>query len=436
MRVGPGTRRICLPLSCVFLLAPAVANAQSPGAQTAKSFVRNLFFQDIVDSQESPALVNQIASDSADRIAGFVGLAISTVPVTSSSAGFTYVRDRTTGELSLKTESFGPSFAERPITGGKGVWNLGVNYQRSHTTFDGAFGTADGKSTGLPIFDNTATYTSDGFVQFITKRAFLDTTSNTVNFLASYGLTDRLDVAVSVPVVSLTVAGRTEEAYDVSRQWNAGEISLTDRPTPAGTKVIAQSSSISTSGIGDVAIRLKYSLIEAGGDGVAVAADVTAPTGNADQLLGAGKASVKVLLLASKAGLGPASIHANAGYTAGGLSDEVNYVVGTDAALLPKKQLTASISFLGRTLRNAALPERVQTVQRTVNNGSTGPRDIAVYRFIWSPTALTLLQVAAGAKLSIGGNWLLDASVLVAVNERGYQARITPVVGLERTLGP
>src|SRR6185503_1632905 len=142
------TKTLLLTLSsCTVLLAPA-AQAQAQG-QTNKGFVRQLFFQGVVDPQESPALVQEIANESADEIAKLVAAAISTAPVVSSSAGFTYVRDRATGELSLRSQSFGPLFAERALTNGKGVGSFGVSYQHSRTTFDGAFGTADGGDEGL-----------------------------------------------------------------------------------------------------------------------------------------------------------------------------------------------------------------------------------------------------------------------------------------------
>jgi hypothetical protein len=409
------------------LLIPAVADAQD---QTNKNFVRALFFQGIVDSQESPALVQEIANASADEISKFVAAAISTAPVVSSSAGFTYVRDQKTGELSLRSQSFGPSFAERPLTNGKGVGSFGVSYQHSRTAFDGAFGTADGKDEGLPIFDNTATFTSDRFVQYITKRAFLETKSDTFNFLGVYGVTDRFDIGVSVPLIWMKVEGRTEEAFDLSRAWNAGEINRAERPTPTGIQIAAQQTSLDANGIGDVQVHLKYAVVNAGADGVAVHADVRFPTGDEDELLGIGETSAKFLISASKT-QSKLSFHANGGYTVGGLSDEVNYVAGVDAAL---NQLTASFSFLGRTLRQAALPTRVPTVRRTVTN-IAGPRDIVVDRFIWSEEQVSLLQVAAGVKVHVGGNFLLNAGVLLPVNERGFQAGVTPAIGLERSWG-
>jgi hypothetical protein len=421
-------RRLLTIFACVCAVAPRPA-----GAQGLKSYVRDLFFQGIVDSQESPTEVLQNAQASADELAKFTTLSLLTAPVVASSAGFVYVRDKTSGEMSLKTESFGPLYAERPFTNGKRVFNIGVNHQYSKTAFRGGFGTADGRDIGLPLFDNTATY-RDGFVQFITKRAFLEARSQTLNMFTTYGLTDRFDIGLVVPVTSLTLEGHTEEDYDVSREWAANEATVrADRMHPSGIITTAARSTHRATGIGDIGLRFKYSLVEGTGDGVAVAGDLRLPSGDDQNMLGTGKTSLKLLLVASKGGVGPASLHANAGYTAGGLSRELNYIMGADAAILPQKRLTVSASFLGRTLSDGAALERIATVRRTVDRAPTGVRDIVVDRFFWNEGTLSLLQIAVGAKVNVGRNWLINASVLVPANETGMQPGITPAVGFERT---
>jgi len=413
---------------CLLLCSPA-------DAQTIKPFIQQLFFQGIVDSQEDPAAVLQQARDSADELAKFTAIALTTVPVVASSAALVYIRDpKSNYDLRLKSPSLGPSFVERPLTNGRNVFNLGVNYQYSRIDFGGAFGTADGRDQGLPLFDNTATFTADGFVQYITKRAFLEARSQSINVFASYGITSRLDVGAVLPITSLRVQGRTEEQYDVTRNWNANEGTIrVDRPTPTGIKVIFPESSLSASGIGDISLRFKYSLIERAGDAVALMGDVRVPSGDEEQLLGAGKSSLKLSLLASVATVGHAWVHSEAAYTSGGLTDEIVYKAGIDRPF--NRQLTASLSFLGRSLLDAALPERVATVRRTVNTGPTGERAIVVDRFFWSSEQVNLMQLAAGAKLNLGGDWLLSGTVLIPLNRTGFQPGITPAIGLEHKWG-
>jgi hypothetical protein len=425
------------PIATIVLMSSSLLLGSARAeAQTIGPFIEELFFQDIVDTQEDPSAVLQQARDSAQQLSTFTAIALATVPVVSSSAGLVYVRDRASGEVLLKTPSFGPSFVERPLTNGRGVFNLGVNYQFSRINFSGGFDTADKREEGLPLFDNTATYTADGFVQYITKRAFLEARSHAVNVFTSYGITSRLDVGAVVPITSLRVAGRTEETYDVSRNWNANEGDIrVDRPTPAGINLIEPETRLSATGLGDISLRVKYSIVERGATGVAVSGDLRLPTGDEAQLLGAGDPSFRLAILAAVTTVGSASLHANAGYTAGGLTDEIVYSAGIDSPLLPQQRLTASFSFLGREVRDGALPERIATVRRVVNTGPTGERAIVVDRFFWSSTRLSLLQLAAGAKVNLGGDWLLNGSVLIPINRTGFQPGITPAIGLERKWG-
>ena len=59
---------------------------------------------------------------------------LATFPIGSSSGGFTYTFDETLGVYNRTTQSFGPIFAERPLTLGKNKFALAVNYQ--HASWD------------------------------------------------------------------------------------------------------------------------------------------------------------------------------------------------------------------------------------------------------------------------------------------------------------
>lgn len=427
-------RGLALCTAIAVTLWPSTSSAQT--AATGRDFVRNLFNLGIVDPQEPAGQIIQNADASATEIAKFVGIGISTLPIGTSSAGFSYVHDKETGELILKSDSFGPSFAERPLTNGAGVFNFGFNYQRAETNYNASLDTADGVDKGIPIFDNTATFKSDGFVQFITRRAFLSSRINSFNFVATYGVTDRFDIGVAVPVISLKLTGRWDDNYDISRTWNANLRNVrASFATPSGTQTPLPEQTHDASGVGDIAIRLKYGFGSQRGEGAAVAGEIRVPTGKEEELLGSGKASVKVLLVGSKAFMGRANVYGNAGYTAGGLSDEINYVGAMDVSLLARKQLTAAFTFLGRSLRDGALPERTATARRTVTE-SIGVQDIVVDRFFWQSQQVNLTQAAVGVKAHLGGRWLLSASVLTPLNRRGFQAKWVPVIGIDRTWVP
>ena len=61
-----------------------------------------------------------------------------TFPLGSSTGGLTYVFDESLGTLRRGSASFGPLFAERALTIGRGKLSAGFNYQRtSYKTFEG-----------------------------------------------------------------------------------------------------------------------------------------------------------------------------------------------------------------------------------------------------------------------------------------------------------
>jgi hypothetical protein len=59
---------------------------------------------------------------------------LSTYPLGSPSGGFTYTIDPALGTLTRSSDSFGPSFAERALTTGRGKVSLGFEYQ--HAMYD------------------------------------------------------------------------------------------------------------------------------------------------------------------------------------------------------------------------------------------------------------------------------------------------------------
>ena len=139
---------------------------------------------------------------------------LATLPVGSSSGGFTYTFNPTLGTFSRSSQSFGPLFAERALTIGRDRGSLGVGFQRS--TYD----TFEGKNLRqrdikfyiqhIDCCGSSGTAAPDGsrlspaFEGDIIEAALaLRLTTQTAVFYATYGLTDRLDLGVAVPLVSI-----------------------------------------------------------------------------------------------------------------------------------------------------------------------------------------------------------------------------------------
>jgi hypothetical protein len=363
-----------------------------------------------------------------DAVASTVVAQIASVPLGSSSGGFTYIHDERTGEVSLKTVSFGPSFAERPITLGKaGAFTFGMNYQRT------SFRTLEG--VNLRNGDLRADVRIDGRPVVTLFSSTLDVSSSTTSFVAHVGLSKTIDVGVSVPFVSLSVSG--------------SRTSLTPgSPTP---DTVARD--VAVSGVGDIMARIKWAPVQTTSGALAIAFETRLPTGAEDKLIGVRGVRPRILLLGST-GSGPVSPHVNLSYQFGGdgarvgpdglsvdgIGSEIGYTAGVEVAAHPTITLSADI--LGRSLRRSArfaFEDRVLTADDPAPDlralalqlGAMGRPTLHTI----TPTVGTLNRwlLAVGAKASILNRGLVRVDVLGALNDAGLKPGITTVLGFEYT---
>ena len=138
--------RLRLTLCCLLLAAPGSAAAQdAPLAQILTDFFRTSVTMSSGgtvagnphDVHFLPGLAQNIAPFELQKA---IVTQLATFPLGTSSGGFTYTLDPATGAIAPASRSFGPSFAERPLTIGEGKFTTGIQYQ--HVEFD-AFEGAD-----------------------------------------------------------------------------------------------------------------------------------------------------------------------------------------------------------------------------------------------------------------------------------------------------
>jgi hypothetical protein len=382
-------------------------------------------------------------------------------PLGSSTGGFTFNFNEQSGIYTRNTESFGPAFTERAATIGRKKFSLGVNYQ--HTSFDtfGGQGLEDGSiSFYLPHTDccnpaapppspQTPGFESDLMQATLTLKA----TTDTVGVFANYGVTDRLDVGVAIPI--------THVALDADVQATILRLSSTDNVL-VHTFTQGQndtentfSDSGSATGIGDVVLRTKYNFLRAATTWMSLGIDVRLPTGDADNLIGLGTTQGKFFLIASSSNP-RVSPHVNIGFTLSGegnrdtmfqfeplgVSDEFNYSGGVEIVAHPKLTLLADV--LGRTLFDAGIVElETKTFPFRAGAGST-PATAPVQTSSTNPLTgqpyeqlglrdgnLSLLLGSAGFKFNAGTNLLVGANVLFPITDAGLRDRLTFAFGLD-----
>ncbi len=394
---------------------------------------------------------------------------LSTFPLGTSSGGFTYTLDPSTGAITPGSSSFGPSFAERALTIGRGKVNAGVQYQ--HVAYDSFENVPlEGEQIAFilqhndccPAGSNNPTAAGNTLPFFegdlVETRLSLNVKTDTTVAFANVGVTSGLEVGIAVPFVrtDLRVGGRStiirvstaDPSQALIHSWDGAGATVKTLPVRGG----------SASGIGDVLVRGKYVFVPGA---LATEVDFRLPTGDEEQLLGTGGLQTRVMLIAgaSQHSFAP---HVNIGYVfangsvssdvtdlhvpdvVGGpaianishpnvdlsVPDEFMYTGGFDWAATTR--VTFAADAIGRTLRqmtrfetsNSSFPYRtsdagpVLTTARSQLN-ITGRKN------------LNLLLGAVGAKINVATNLLLTANVLFPLSDGGLRPKITPVIGLD-----
>jgi hypothetical protein len=394
-------------LTVVILLA-----ATNAGAQSAGGALRTILFRG------EAGTTGALSADSSAALYGLLLGETTTFPIGTSAGGFTWTFDDTLRVPVRRNRSFGPMFAERPFTTGKGKLNVGVAFQ--HTTFSSVGGRS------LTDLERSITYESGEFIYRFESSVDLQLDRTIVS--ATYGLHPRVDVAAILPFGSARVSGF---ASNYQLEYRTQE--HTERTDSSG----------SSFGIGDILLRTKVALLASDSFDAAAAVDIRLPTGDPDELLGTGFTQARVLFIGGTT-FGNVNPHVNVGYTFGGdgmvfgadnrwegsfgdpelinrqPSEEFNYTVGVDIAA--SARLTIAGDVIGRVVRNSA-------GMQFLDSGPVGDRQILL---AVTPGTVHVLLGAVGAKFSVGGVWLLTATVLFPVNDNGIKPAVTPVIGFER----
>jgi outer membrane putative beta-barrel porin/alpha-amylase len=395
-----------------------------------------------------------------------LGTAIATqlaiLPIISPASGFTYKYDPSAGAFERSTTTFGPIYTERAETIGEGKFYFGVSYQRFR--FDKLDGINLKKVPSVfehvPIAGEP--YESDVIQASNNATLKMDQTM----FFGTVGLTNRIDVSLAVPIVSVRMeASSDDQIIRVSGPKVTLNNGMTvDNPhefNAAGSLTNVYSSTGSATGIGDVTIRLKGSVFDNEKIRIALAMDYRIPTGDARELLGSGSTGIKPFLAISAGGR--VSPHVNVGYqwnsrsilagnltgttvsedptiekvviqngpaTTGHVPSNFFFAGGVDIGLT--NRLSLAFDYLGQTVFNAP---QVFTSTFVTKNIPGGTGALSLPNIIGKNETMTLNSGAAGLKLNLFGGLLLTADVLFRMDNNGLRQDVTPLIALSRTFG-
>jgi hypothetical protein len=354
---------------------------------------------------------------------------LASFPLGSSSGGFVFEGDPALGDFRPASRSFGPTFAERALTSGKGNFNFGLTFQSA------SFDSFEGKNLddgSIKFFiRHQGCCDAGGATQFfqgdlVREDLSLNLKTNSTALLFNYGLSDRLDIGAAIPIVHVSIDASALASIDRIATEAIPAIHHFLGADPDHETITASGSA---TGLGDVVVRSKYRFVKAPGGGLAAGIDLRLPTGDDKELLGIGTTQARLQLIASRE-MGALGLHGNMGYAFAGSSDVVgdipkvfDFTVGADVVA---GRATLAFDLIGHTLFDTARFEDASVTYPVLNAPS-----VSRVSFQTHTANLTQLLGVAGLKYPVMPHLLLTANALFSLNDAGLKANVIPVVGFE-----
>jgi hypothetical protein len=348
-----------------------------------------------------------------------IGHSVSGIPISSSSGGVTF---SFAGGAPVQTSvSSGPIFAERAQTLGRNRMLVGANVtSMSFKTFRGlpldqlVFNFPH-QNVGDPTYGNP-----DFENDVIQVRGKLDLSLLVTTAFVNYGLLDNVDIGVAIPFVRASLSGESFGEvlpfgpFTPHFFGTPGSQSLTASATTEGSSV----------GVGDIAARIKIGVVQGDSSGFALFGDARLPTGDEEELLGAGDYSVRALGVYS-ARFGAFSPHINAGAVVRG-GDRNNALLATIGFdQLVSSAFTLAVDAIGEyqlSDNEVDIPEPVEI---------TAPFARTVLPTNLPATKDHLLHGAIGVKYSRPNGLAALVNALVPIRSGSLQPRVAWTAGVE-----
>ena len=358
---------------------------------------------------------------------------VSNVPLSATSSGATF---RFEGGMPVRTsESPGPIFGERAQTLGRGRLVVGahmsgmrfatlrgVDLENIHLTFthanvdfvgcDSAFG-GDCSLMGVPLLENDV----------IELDLALDLEIRVATLFLTYGITDRLDVGVVLPIVSTSLQGESQAQVFPFGGTTATHFfgGTPTNPHLSANRLVQGDAS----GLGDVAVRLKANVRQTGRALFSLMGDARFATGSEDDFLGSGTFAVRGLAIFS-AQVGAFTPHVNVGYLyrrSDIQNDALLATVGFDQVMAPWAAIAVDVvSELQVGQEGLRIPESVvieAPFRRTIRPA------------LIPNTRDDIVNGSIGAKLTAAPNLTLVLNSLWPLNRGGLRANLVWTAGVE-----
>jgi hypothetical protein len=434
----------------LLLAAPHAAAAQSLRSRISDLFIFGegqapLFLAGSGDPSNPLSLQvhgeHFIPSSSAENaslislIGDALGSSIGNIPIGSTSGGETF---HFVGGVPVRTStSAGPIFAERAQTLGQGhvlvgasrtgfrfatlrgvdMRDIQLTFTHQNVDFPGCDAAVGGDCTkyGIPTVENDV----------MDFRLSLDLDVHVTSMYVTYGVTDRFDVGIVLPIVQSDFRGESNAQIVPFGGTTAAHFfsGTTTNPVLSASR----QSLGSAAGLGDVTVRAKVNLRETPQASAAVLLEGRFPTGSEEDLLGSGKFTGRALAVLDSR-MGDFSPHLNAGFMLHAGDRQNDAVLGT-------------VGFDQRMSDTFTLAADLVTELQVGDSKLTLPGLVtyeAPFRRTLNPTNIPsirddIVNGSFGFKAAPARNTLLVVNTLFPLNRGGLRPNIVYTAGIEYT---
>jgi hypothetical protein len=384
-------KKIILTVCTITICSASQAAAQQTPADVISFLVTNQSVQTGAPEKDRAA-----AEATRDTITRALLVNLASVPIATSSSGFVYRLDPELGTMGRASESFGTFFIERALTSGKGRVSFGASANTA------GYDRLDGLNLRDGTLITTANQFRDEAAPFDTDALTLKVRTSTLTLFGTVGVTDHFEIGGAVPLVRLHLEGSRVNDY-------------------RGQQVVQASGSADASGLADVAVRAKYTLLSAPGGGFALAGELRLPTGDEASLLGAGSAAVRVMAIGS-AEHAHVGVHGNASFVRGGVSDEVDG--GGALTIAVSQRVTTTGEILFRRLSDLHEMTAISVPHISI-------ADVNTLRLVPGTKVTTLSSLVTGVKWNVHSTMVVTGQVLFRLGNGGLTAPVTPTVAID-----
>ena len=343
-------------------------------------------------------------------------------PQPSSASGFTFTLGR--GAIPTPASSvYGGLFGEQGLTNGKAQLSLGLSFQSQ--TLDSYAGQGLALDEGGVPFGEDAYLTSEGVAYGYVARFLVRLRQDVLVGAASYGLTSRLDLRISAPLVRTQVEG-SNEILDYAR-FSDGTLSadFADTGFSAQGRYYVRGESTA---LGDLDASLKLALTSSQRLKFALVAGGRLGTGSQDKLSGTGTSRpYGGIALSVEENASSLYVDVKGAPRIEDVAAEWVTVIGT-AQRLVRDRLTLTAECYWR---------RQQDVPAVVSSGSFGSLESPVTGGVFDVRNYTALSgtndtilLAPGVKARLGGRLLLSAFGVIPLTQQGLQYKTSFNIGL------